>query len=112
MTTIKTHNYSLNNVHKNRGTSGYYFNPNSNDLAQILEKTVPKFAGTHKDGVRTASFAVIRPTEYVGVLVETAYMTNPMDSVLYNSENFAQNVAKGIKEGLVEYILGTKNASN
>lgn len=100
------------NVHKNRGTSVYYFNPNSKDLAQILEKTVPKFAGTHKDGVRTASFAVIRPTEYVGVLVETAYMTNPMDSVLYNSENFAQNVAKGIKEGLVEYILGTKNTPN
>lgn len=92
------------NNHKHKGTSVYYFNRNSKQLAEILEKTVTKEANTRKDGVRTASLAVIRPTEYVGVLVETAYMINPHDSVLYNSKDFAYNAAKGIAEGIAEFI--------
>lgn len=92
------------NLHKHKGTSVYYFNCNSKELAQILEKSVSKSAGTRRDGVKTASFAVIRPAEYVGVLIETAYMINPHDSVLYNSCDFAANTAKGITEGLLEFI--------
>ncbi len=92
------------NIHKNRGTSVYYFNPNSKKLAETVEKLVSASAGTKKDGVHTASFAVIRPYNYVGILVETAYMTNPCDSVLYKSENFAYDVAKGIADGIVEFV--------
>lgn len=92
------------NVHKNKGTSVYYFNNNSKKFAETLEKSIPKAAGTRRDGVRTASFAVIRPTDYVGVLVETAYMINPYDSMLYNSEDFASNVATGVVSGIVEYL--------
>lgn len=92
------------NIHKNKGTSVYYYNRNSRKLAEILEKSVTKSAGTRKDGVRTASFAVIRPTNFVGVLVEAAYMINPSDTVLYKSNNFAYNAAKGIADGIVEFV--------
>ena len=92
------------NIHSNKGTSVYYYNQNSKELAQIIEKTVSKAAGTRRDGVHTASLAVIRPFEYLGILVEAAYMVNPSDSVLYNSENFAFNTASGIVNGIVEYI--------
>lgn len=91
-------------THKHKGTSVYYFNRNSKQLAEILEKTVTKEANTRKDGVKTASFAVIRPTEYVAVLVETAYMINPHDSVLYISSDFAHRAATGIAEGIKEFI--------
>ncbi len=92
------------NIYKNKGTSIYHFNPNSKELAEILEKSVTKSAGTRKDGVRTAGFYVISPSDYVGILVEAAYMTNPADSVLYRSESFAKNVAEGIAEGIKEYL--------
>lgn len=92
------------NIHKNKGTSVYYFNPNSKALAEIVEKRVSKSAGTKKDGTRTAAFYVIIPPEYVGILVEAAYMTNPMDSVLYRTDNFAKNIANGIAESIVEFI--------
>ena len=92
------------NIHKNRGTSVYYYNPNSEELARSVEDAVTSSLGTRKDGVRTASFAVIRPTDYVGILVETAYMTNPLDSVIYNSESFARDAANGIAEGILNYI--------
>lgn len=91
-------------VHKTRGTSVYYFNANSQGLAQAVNKYVVKHAKTRNDGVKTASFAVIRPSDYIGILVETAYMTNPLDSVLYTSDDFLQKAAEGIAEGILEYI--------
>ena len=92
------------NIHKNRGTSVYYYNDNSKGLAEAINKSVTSHAGTRDDGVKTASFAVIRPTEYVSVLVETAYMTNPLDSVLYNNNKWIQKAAKGIASGVTEYL--------
>ena len=91
-------------IHKNRGTSVYYYNPNSRELAKSVQDSVTTSIGTRKDGVRTASFAVIRPTDYMGILVETAYMTNPLDSVLYKSDSFARNTAQGIADGIFAYI--------
>ena len=91
-------------VHKNRGTSVYYFNNSSKKLAETIKREVTHIAGTHDDGVRTGSFAVIRPTEYNAVLVETAYMINPMDSMLYTNEKWINKAAKGIAEGIYKYL--------
>ena len=91
-------------IHKVRGTSVYYFNDNAKRLAEIVEKETSAHVKTRQDGVKTASFAVIRPADYVGVLVETAYMTNPFDSVLYRSEKFPQKAAEGIAKGIEKYI--------
>lgn len=95
-------------IHKNRGTSVYYYNNNSKELAKSVEASVTSSLGTRKDGVRTASFAVLRPTDYVGILVETAYMTNPLDSVMYTSETFPRNAAKGIADGIYSYVCGCR----
>lgn len=92
------------NIHKNRGTSVYYYNKNSKALAQILEQNLTKTLGTRKDGVREGSFAVIRPTDYVGILIETAYMTNPNDTLIYTDENFAEKTAKSIAESVLEFV--------
>ncbi|MCQ2739209.1 MAG: N-acetylmuramoyl-L-alanine amidase [bacterium] len=92
------------NIHKNRGTSVYYYNPNSKELAEDVLKEVTKTLNTRNDGLKTASFAVIRPTDYIGILVETAYMTNPLDSMIYKSKDFAQKTATGIANGILEFI--------
>lgn len=92
------------NVHKNRGTSVYYYNQNSKDLAKFIENSLTESLKTRNDGVRTASFAVLRPTDYIGVLVEVAYMTNPIDSVLYKNENFARETAKSIADGILNFV--------
>ncbi len=92
------------NIHKNRGTAVFYFNNNAKKLAEILENSVTGQAGTRNDGVQTGSFAVIRPTDYVGVLVETAYMTNPLDSLLYTNDKFIKKAAKGIANGIIQYV--------
>lgn len=91
-------------IHKKRGTSVFYFNNSSEQLAKSILKEVTKKAGTRDDGVHAASFAVIRPTEYNAVLVEAAYMTNPYDSVLYTDDKWIDKVSKGIAEGILRYI--------
>ena len=105
---LSIHMNSIGNVAfssiKHRGTGVYYFNRNSRELAEILEKTISKSAGTRRDGVKSRSFAVIRPANYVGVLIETAFMINPSDTLLYRSPEFAKNVAEGIVTGLEEFI--------
>ena len=95
-------------IHKNKGTSVYYFNPNSKMLAEIMQQEVTHYAKTRDDGVHTASFAVIRPTDYVAVLVETAYMTNPIDTMLYTNDKWIDKAAKGISEGIIRYIKTNK----
>ena len=92
------------NIHKNRGTSVYYFNNNSKEFAEVIKDSVTRASGTKDDGVRAGSFAVIRPSEYIAVLVETAYMTNPMDSVLYTNDKWIKKAAKGIAEGIIDYL--------
>ncbi len=92
------------NIHKNRGTSVYYYNENSKNLAKILENSISKSAKTRKDIVRRGNYAVIRPADYIGVLVEAAYMTNPLDSMLYRAPDFAHNTARGIADGILEFV--------
>jgi len=91
-------------VHKNRGTSVYYYNENSKELAKCVCDSIVGSLSTRNDGVKTASFAVLRPTDYVGILAEIAYMTNPIDSVLYTKEDFAQETANAVAEGIVKFI--------
>lgn len=92
------------NIHKNRGTSVYYYNDNSKALAKSVYENITNTLKTRKDGIRTASFAVIRPTDYIGILLEIAYITNPLDSLVYKDENFARETAKSIANGILEYV--------
>ena len=72
--------------------------------ANKIKDSVTDSLKTRNDGVKTASFAVLRPTEYIGVLVELAYMINPNDSVMYRKESFPADAAKAIAEGVLNYI--------
>ena len=90
------------NTHKGTGT--YYYTDFSKPLAENIQTETVKSLGTKDNGITQASFAVIRPTEYVGVLVETAYMINPEDVELYKSKDFFKKVAIGVANGVNKYL--------
>ena len=96
-------------IHKNKGTNVYYFNQNSKLLADIMQQEVTHYADTRDGGIKTGSFAVIRPADYAAVLVETAYMTNPYDTMLYTNDKWLEKAAKGISEGIIRYIKTNKH---
>lgn len=92
------------NPNLNEGTIVFYYNPVCQQLAQSLVTVLSSELKTKNEGVAQASFAVIRPTEYIGVLAELAYLVNPNDVSIYKSKRFAHNSALSIYKGLVNYI--------
>lgn len=94
---------------KARGTTVYYYNPVAKDLAQAVQNGIVLKAKTNDNGIKTASFAVIRPTEYIGILVESAFMINPEDSTLYTNNRFLEKLAEGISDGIQQYISNTRD---
>ena len=90
------------NLHS--GTIVYYYNPQAKKFAEILSKTVTEGIQTKNNGIAQSSLAVIRPTEYIGVLIELAFMVNPKDVDIYKSEDFAQNSAEAIYKGIEDYF--------
>ncbi len=93
------------NPNLNEGSVVFYFNPQSEELAKCISKSLSQKLKTKNGGAVQASFAVIRPTEYIGVLAELAYMINPQDISIYKSKNFSQHAAIALYQGLVEYIF-------
>ena len=94
------------NVNPNNfsGTTTYYYNEQAKSFACNVQKSLVNGLCTKDNGVKQASFAVIRPTEYIGILVEVAYMVNPSDVELYKSKDFYKKTADGIANGILDYI--------
>lgn len=88
----------------NEGTVVFYFNPQSMELAQTLSKSVSQSLLVKNQGATQASFAVIRPTEYIGVLAELIYLVNPNDVSVYKQKKFAHTSALAIYNGLSAYL--------
>ena len=88
----------------NEGTVVFYFNPQSMELAQTLSKSVSQALLVNNQGATQASFAVIRPTEYIGVLAELIYLVNPNDVSIYKQKKFAHTSALAIYNGLSSYL--------
>lgn len=87
-----------------KGSETYYYNNFSQPLADCIQKQITNTLGTKDNGIKQASFAVIRPTEYVGVLVETVFLVNPEDTKIYKSKDYYKKVAQGISNGIQEYL--------
>ena len=55
-------------------------------------------------GVKTANYAVLKNTNMPAVLVETAFIDNENDAAFLGSEDGQNQIAKGIAEGIMEYL--------
>lgn len=89
---------------KRSGTSVYYFYPQSNNLARIIQKTLTQNLGLNNDKVRNESFAVIRNTESLSILIEVGYMIVPEDNAKLIDPEFQAKAANAIVRGLEKYF--------
>lgn len=92
------------NPNEHKGTGTYYYNEFAKPLAECIQSETVKSLGTYDNGTIQASYAVIRPSEYVGVLVEPAFMVNPDDVEIYKSKDFFKKVASGVSAGINKYL--------
>ena len=87
------------------GTSVFYYNRESVELAKTMRDEIIKKLGTKDDGVGLYSLVMTRPSMPLSVLIEVAYMIHPEEYKLLLDENFRQKTAESIRDGLTEYLL-------
>lgn len=90
---------------EHRGTSVYYYYPQAKYLAGSVLSAMTSMTGTKNDGVRQGSYAVVRNTNALSILVELAYMINPEDNALLMEEEFRQKCAKALAQGIANYMI-------
>lgn len=104
---LSIHNNSLPDSLADKDASGtetYYFYPQSKELAKILAESISQSTGFRNNGTKGQSFAVVRNTQSIAVLIEIGYMINPDDNYKIITKNFQDKITDGIIDGLERYL--------
>ncbi len=74
-------------------------------IHQSLLKSLIQRRGTVKDlGVKGGPFWVLIGSDMPSVLVEVSHLSNPEEEALLNTPEYEDQVARGIYDGILEYI--------
>ena len=89
------------------GLETYYYATSSGyRLARNIHSSILRNVNISDRGVRQARFYVLRKTSMPAVLVETGFITGARDSANLKSDAHRQKLAKGIVEGIINYLNG------
>lgn len=73
-------------------------------LAETLLDHVTRDRRLGERGVKQAGFVVLKSVEFPSVLVETAFINNPVEARLLASEGFQRQIARQLVEGVRSYL--------
>lgn len=87
------------------GTSTYYYRPGTvaEAFALVVNTNLVRQIELRNIGILSANFAVLRLTRMPAILVELAFLSNPMEAQLLSTNTFRQNCAVGIANGIAEF---------
>lgn len=88
------------------GTATYYFTGSRSGmrLADYLQNGMVNRIGLYDRGIHEANFYVLKHTDMPAALVELAFITNYSEEDYMRTDEFIDNAAKGICEGLSNYF--------
>lgn len=86
------------------GTSIYYYYPQAKPLASHIITTMTTQLGMNNDKIYQKSFAVVRNTSALSILIEIGYLINPEDNAKMIEKNFQKNTAKAIADGIENFF--------
>lgn len=90
------------------GTETYYDTTyeaaNSINLAQKVQPRMVSALGTRDRGVKTAGFYVIKYSRMPSILLETGFVTSPIDASVLKSSAAKDRLASGIATGVSNYF--------
>lgn len=90
-----------------KGTTGYYYSlgsKKSRDLADKVRAGVIDQLDTQSRGTQSSNFYVVKHTDMPATLVEVAFISNPAEEQLMNSEEGIRKAAQGIADGIADYF--------
>lgn len=96
------------NSHTKAQTEGIevFYYPNhlhAGPLATRILDSMVRETGLKKLAVKTNNFAVIRETQMPGVLLELGFISNSQEELILRTEEFKNNAARGIFQGIVDF---------
>ncbi len=98
------------------GTHSFYFRPYSQPLANAINTSLAAMYKTHiyspaddnyakvDKSIKFYPFFVTRMDNCPSVLVETGFMTNPVEGQILTEDNAQYWLAKGIADGIEQYF--------
>lgn len=88
------------------GVEIFYYSgrPKAELMAAKILDAITGRTGLKKLAVKTNNFAVIRETQMTGVLLELGFLSNQQEEQIINTDNFKDNAAQGIFDGIIDYI--------
>ena len=101
---ISIHNDSFSSSKSCGTTSFHHGDEASMRLATLVQDALISELGTQDRGVRFASFYLLRYAKIPGVVVETAFISNPEEEVLLASSDGRNKIAESIYQGIVKYF--------
>ncbi|MBD3168492.1 MAG: N-acetylmuramoyl-L-alanine amidase, partial [candidate division Zixibacteria bacterium] len=104
---ISVHNNALPdgvNPFENNGVSSYYYHPQSKPLADAIQQRLIEKTGLPDFGVYYGNLALTRPTEFISVLVECAFMMMPEQEAMLKDWDFQEKCAEAIYLGICEFL--------
>ena len=84
-------------------TTGNRNEPRSLLLAYQVQKALVKNLGVEDRGVRRARFAVLRDATMPAILIESGYMTHPVEGRKIFSDAYRRQLAQAIVKGILAY---------
>ena len=92
----------------NRGTSAYYFHPQSYGLANAILRQLLKNVKLPNFGLYYDNLAVCRVTSMPAVLLEPAFIMHPQEEMMILDPAFRQKVADAIVRGMEDFVRAAK----
>ena len=89
------------------GTSTHYYPKTPYDamFAKCVQEFLVSDLGLNDRGAKASNFYVIRRTYMPAILVEMAFISNPEEEKLLNTEAFTTKVAQGIYNGVDKFFV-------
>ncbi|RPI00983.1 MAG: N-acetylmuramoyl-L-alanine amidase [Calditrichaeota bacterium] len=92
------------NPFKSRGSSVYYYHPQSLELARRIHQQLLKALELPDFGLYWDNLAMCRPTNMPALLLEPAFMMHPEEEMLIRSTKYRKNCARAIVKSLKQYF--------
>lgn len=89
------------------GTGTYYYHPHSAALARAVQSGMVRHMGLPDLGVLWGDLAVAREPWMPAVLAEGAFMMIPSHEAALRTDEFRERYARGVLEGIEEFLAGT-----
>lgn len=105
---IETYWYEYDSAYQPEINKQFHNDPirlrNSERLANSIQKNIIVSTNARNRGLKRATYAVLRETQALAVLVETGFIDNLSEAYKLSSDQYQEKLANGIVNGIIEYF--------